>query len=407
MNRQSSVWGKLRALAQGEISADNLVAYRRAGSAVYDLLDQVEARRLDMKIRGVDPWTAEPGVQAEMLCAWNAFALQTLGDHFLDADDEADPATAGYVPRVTAEQVMAFYRQVEAWLSRANQARSNPRYQIDVAVPAELPPWVAVEPCPHAHLRGILGACDGIQRFADAAVGVVQQSAPPERQEAAGQLRQILADASTKAAYAERLLDGSMGRMSQQTHSEIERSAKYAMAQYYLLGQLLAMPSLLERPRRSPSTAAATPAGTSVLPLPGQPGFDPWRLTDPATRDQWRHDPKARRAIENLWRNDPDPRRTLEIQAEIDAALVRGDIGYATDRAGHRIGHYYCCPWSPIYMARHPVTIGGRWLRPMDEFTFDVSAEGVPEGAPFKRDIVVATFSATADVDYCDPRDRT
>ena len=39
----------------------------------------------------------------------------------------------------------------------------------------------------------------------------------------------------------------------------------------------------------------------------------------------------------------------------------------------------------------------------MEEFTYDVSAEGIRQGEPFKRDILVAHFQTSTDVDYCDP----
>jgi hypothetical protein len=65
-----SLWGQLLARLQGEVPADTLEAYRRA-------------------------------------CSWNAFLLQTLGDQFLDADYRANPASVGFVPPVTAEQVLA------------------------------------------------------------------------------------------------------------------------------------------------------------------------------------------------------------------------------------------------------------------------------------------------------------
>ncbi len=80
-----------------------------------------------------------------------------------------------------------------------------------------------------------------------------------------------------------------------------------------------------------------------------------------------------------------------------------GDIGYAIDRGGRRIGHCYCCPWSPIYLVKRPPFLGGRHLRPMEQFTLDVSAEEISEGGDFKRDVLVANFHPTDEVNYCNP----
>lgn len=128
-------------------------------------------------------------------------------------------------------------------------------------------------------------------------------------------------------------------------------------------------------------------------------------MTDPSTRERGKRDPEAREAIEALWALDPDPGRTRVIQAEIDAARARGDIAYSTDRSGARVGHYYCCPWAPVYVVKRPVRIGGRSLRPQLEFTYDVSAKQVTGGGELRREILVAVFQPTDRVDYCSPRE--
>ena len=396
---RTGLLGRLRAAMHGEVSIDALLAYRRAGNTVYDMLKHVEDKRLELKINGVDPWDVEQATQAELLCAWNAFILQTLGDQFLDADEHADPATAGFVPPVTAEQVMRFYHEVEPWLSRARQAHENTSYRLDVHVPATLPPWVEVEPCPGPHLDALLATAQAVRNQAEAALGVFVEAAKPEHQSGTQRVRQLMAAAASKTDYAQQLWSG---HVSQQLHEQIERGAKEAMESYYQIGQILAMPTLLDAPAQ-PVIAATTAA---VRPGPGQSGFDPWCLTDPYTRATWQRDRRARDAIANLWRYDPDPRRTIAIQAAIDAALERGDIGYATDGRGEPLGNYFCCPWSAIYVAKRPVTLADRRLRPLQEFTYDVSAEGVLQGEPFKRDILVARFQSSNDVDYCDPTER-
>ena len=57
--------------------------------------------------------------RVEALCAWNAFALQVLGNQFVAPYYAANPPAFEHVPPVTAEQAMACYGQVEGWLDRA------------------------------------------------------------------------------------------------------------------------------------------------------------------------------------------------------------------------------------------------------------------------------------------------
>jgi hypothetical protein len=47
--------------------------------------------------------------------------------------------------------------------------------------------------------------------------------------------------------------------------------------------------------------------------------------------------------------------------------------------------------------------IAGTHLRPGEQFTFDVSAEELENGGPFKRQILRGPFHVTNDIDYCDP----
>lgn len=403
MTETGRIWSRLCALLKGEVSAEVLEAYRRAGGAVYKLLDDVEDQRLACKVQGRHPWELEEAKQAELLCTWNAFALQTLGDQLVAADERADPTTVGYVPPVTAEQALLLYNQVEGWLSRARQAQSNPAYRCDVDLPAELPPWVEVEPCPRPHLEAMLEASRSLWAHAEAAMATFPTAeVPSEWQTAIERLRQLLAEANAKADYAEQL---SGGRVPPQLHERIERSLKEALEGYYRLGQLLAMPELIEREGRRRPAAAVDRKARRRLPRPGEASFDGWCLTDPATRANWQRDPAAREAIEALWAHDPDPDRTLAIQDDLGAALERGDVAYATDARGERVGCYFCCPWAPIYVARRPLTLAGRRLGSLQQFTYDVSAEEVLRGGAFRREILTGSFTATANVDYCNPRD--
>lgn len=401
---QSSVWGKLLCRLCGEIPADTLEAYRRAGGAVYDLLDQVEQQRLESRAEGLTPWTLPPAIQAEMLCAWNAFVLQHLGDTFLQADYDSNPATVGYVPPITADQILEFYAQVEGWVNRAQQAHSNPQYRLDVAVPAAMPPWSDIEPCPNSHLHGMLQAMRSVRDHAQAALLFLPDNSTlsdPKQQVQAHYMRQILAAAVSKARYAEDL-HGS--HPTQEVHERVEPFIKEAIEGFYLLGQMIAMPTLAEPPAEAPAPKAR-PRKTPAPPEPKLDSFDPWCLTDPTRLDHFQSNRKARQAIDDLWRLDPDTARTLAIQREIDAAFGRGEIAYATDKRGGRLGHFFCCPWAPVYVVMRPLMLDGKRLGTMQQFVFDVTAEGMNLGEPFRRHIKTGIFQTTTEFEYGDPNE--
>lgn len=398
----------------GEVPADTLEAYRRASLAVYDALERCQAHRTSAKEQWQNAWTLPAATQAEILCTWNAFVLQTLGDRLLDADYANDPDTKGFVLPITADQILRFYGQVEEWLNRAQQAHYNPDYKLDVAVPVELPAWSDVEPCPNAHLFGMMEALQAVRDHTEATL-IFLNSSPPhnkEQEKSLNAIRQLHAAAQTKARYADEMMGSDPSR---DVHERVKEHVKEAIEQYYLLGQFLAMPDLAAKSLAPPTSVDEAKiarrerkARLKARPLPGESGFDMWCLTDPHSLPRWKMDKQARQArqaIKQLWELDPDPRHTLQIQAEIDTALERGDIDYARDKWGQKLGHFYRAPWGPVYYAKRPVTIGGIRLRALEQFIFNVSCEGMHLGAGFTREIMVGNFQPTARFDYGDPND--
>ncbi len=395
MSGEIRLASKMVALLHGERSAAAVEAYRRAGGEVYDLADAFDRARLEWSAKGLNAWTAPHSSQVALLASWNAFALQVLGDELVAADYAADPTTAGFLPPVTARQALAFYGPVPAWLSAVREAQSSEEYRLQVAVPAALPPFVEVEPCPPAHLTAMKAAAARLRTQAEATLAGFTLGDGPDQHQARDAMERMTARAGAAMDYASRLW---APHVPTEVHVEIERHLRAALEDYFELGQWLAMPSLALGPRSQPTRVADL-----VAPRPSTASFDKWSLTDPQSRARWQRDPAARQAIQILWANDPDPQATLQIQAEVDAALAAGDVAYATDTRGERIGHYFCCPWSAVYVVRRPVVIGGRHLRQLEEFTFDVSAEDVKRGGPFKREVLVARFHPTEEVDYCNP----
>ncbi|WP_433077587.1 hypothetical protein ACQP1P_34930 [Dactylosporangium sp. CA-052675] len=385
-----SLLTKMRASLAKERDAVVLEALRSAGKAAYDEMMRADRAREQLAADGRTQWDAPPATGSLLLAAWNGFMLQTLGEQFLDADYAARPGTVGYVPAVTFDQVSAWLAAVEGWVSRARQARVNPDYDIaaELALPAGLPDWAEVRPCPPEHLTALLAAVPPLRQHIEVALYDLERAGVPDEHRAAvNRLKQLNAEAAAAADYAMGLRTE---RHDARLHELIENNLKTALELWFHVGQLAAMPSLLG------SYESLRPAGRpDVRALPGGGRFDPWCLTDPVTLKRWQKDRRAREAIALLWREDPDPAATLALKSEVDAAFAAGDIVPLRTRDGSSC--YYECPWSPLYEVRRPLRIGGRQLRVLQQFALQAisGADGT-----FRRGIVVGPFEATSEVEY-------
>lgn len=246
---------RIKASAHGEVSRDALDPYRTAGRGVYDYVLELDA------LRAAD--TSGSGVQAALLAGWVAFALQVLGDEMLDADAALDPSTAHYLPPVTAEQVTEFYEPVQGWMGRAKAAKASSAYRFDVVVPAVLPDWVEVEPCPPAHLLALRQAVARLKEFTE---GLLPGFDPgPQQAHAKAIVAEGMAEAGSAADYADAMWGATDGPPPAKMHEAIEAHLKHAAESYFYLGQVIAMPSLADAPRRRKETPPAEGGPRSFL----------------------------------------------------------------------------------------------------------------------------------------------
>lgn len=245
---------KFKAAAHGEVSRADLDPYKAAGAGVYEYVMELDARD-----KAGAAGQLPNHLQVSLLAGWVAFALQVLGDEMLDADATLDPPTAHYVPVVTAQQVMSFYDPVQSWMTMARAAKANPSYRVPVELPAVLPEWVEVEPCPQAHLVAIRSA---INRLADYTQGILSGFDPGP---GLGYVSDLVAQASAEAASATEYANGLWGATSgpppARMHEAIEANLKTGAETHFYLGQLLAMPRLAELPRRTREDHQASQGG--------------------------------------------------------------------------------------------------------------------------------------------------
>lgn len=396
-------FARMRALIRGEISAETIESYRAAGGLAYSCFVEAEKKRADLADGGTSPWTMSAGDRAYFTAVWIGFSLQTLGDAFIKADYDLDPGTAGFVPPITAQQVDMFYSHVAEFLAFAAAAADSKDYVLPVHLPFDLPEFVEADPCPLAHLVAMLAAGLVMVEHTGIAVSDAMRAAKDRPAESAALRSRMAALQSTHDSAQALHRDGFAP--TPEMHQRIESQIKSVIQEAFLIGQLAAQPDLLSDVynRHPVSHASGNPLDDIFtpdrqLPRPGIPGFDLFCLTSPSHVSQFRRDPKARSAMEFLWKHDPNPDATLTIQESILAAADRGDI---SDRQNGKAACYYCCPWAAIYLVVRPVTLAGHYLRPGQEFVFDVSAEEAERGGPFRRELLIGRFSSTTKTDYC------
>ncbi|HEV7465609.1 MAG TPA: hypothetical protein VGP96_04875 [Candidatus Dormibacteraeota bacterium] len=236
------VFDKLQARMKGEVSAEPLQAYRRAGAAVDALMADVDQRRVDATLAGRTAWTVDRSAQVEALCAWCAFVLQQLGDATLDAHEARHPG--GFVSEQTSAQVTAYYRGVQDWVRRGHEAETSPAYRIDVKLPAELPgPAGAWREKPLAHLEGMRRVADTAGIRAEAAAReLLEQTDPREHPGSAETIQELLARARASAQYAEQMWSSDP---PERLRADLEKEVLAALTAYHRLGQLVALPELI------------------------------------------------------------------------------------------------------------------------------------------------------------------
>jgi hypothetical protein len=220
-----------------EASISSLDGLRAAGSPAYQLLEEAEQVRLEP---AWDPWQAPRSTQLFLVCAWNAFALQAAADHLLEAGEP------DRVPLTVLAFAQSCLVPVPGWVRAARFAQANPSYRVSTALPAPLPPWPLFERARRSHVRALRAAYDAVAPRVEYDVVRVVESAPPDRQRELAELNLVRTEMRTSIAFAEGL--DARARGPEQLREVVEAIAR-ALSSAFTLGQLVAMPSLVERLR--------------------------------------------------------------------------------------------------------------------------------------------------------------
>ncbi len=350
-----SLRDKLEAHVRGEVSTGDLASYSSANSAAYDMLDGL------------------PPEGDARLAAWCAFVLQTHADNLVSSG-----SASGFCEQEAYDEARVLYELVGGWLDRARRAGASGDWKHDVVIPAPYPRPRGAQG--RAELEAMRKTLETVQ--ARAGVDLAARKGDPiyDRLSPALAAVQSALDAAVGLAAGHSPAPELQGTLAQTLLGGLDRA--------YQAGQLMAKPELLALPKALAPLPG--PAGSAALTLflPGDPGFDPWCLTDPIERRARQDDGVSAGQLAELWQSDPDPSRTLAIQTEIAAALEAGSVDYLPDDlAGslHVVSSKRPWPGAMYVYAQAGVSIGGQQLDEGDRF---ILAVGGGAGDGFQRAIV-------------------
>lgn len=249
----------LRSTLRGEVPTGDLDARRGAGTAAYSLAEEAAC------VEGEDRGTC-----LFRVCAWNAFALQTIAETMLDVDAEDDPGTAGYVPPSTLRFATDCIDCVPDWIRLARIVQTDPEARVR-SLPATLPAWSSGYSTRRSELHGLRTAYEALEARVEPDLQKLAATAPPG---SLAQIRRLRAEMTSSAEYANAIALGKAGAVDR---GEARWRLLSALEDAFLLGQLLALPSLVEitRARDPDGRRSGLADATSWLAVrPGWPVID-------------------------------------------------------------------------------------------------------------------------------------
>ena len=243
MTQRPTAWGNFTALLRGEVEAGVLEAFRRAGSGVYDLADEVEEKRRLLCLAGRSPWQFPLQFQTELLCSWNALVFQSLGDRLLLDDYKQDPSSVGVVPEATYEQTERCYGQVRSWLVAARMASSSEGFRVRGSLPVPMPHLSGGGEARAARVRVLQSMCDFLLGRLDPVVEWYQELGDDREshRRTHDAMAQLYAEATARSEYADDLLADPQPPLLELADADLQAS----VAKLHALGQYAAMPGLL------------------------------------------------------------------------------------------------------------------------------------------------------------------
>ena len=406
---------------RGEVSDANVRGYLRAASQIAEVWERIDARIAERIGQGDPPWEAYQRLGYALAFIRVARAYQVFVQELLGADAAADPATIGFLPRVTYDQANALAHEIQPNLQRAVAALTDSAYAPDVYLPLTLAPRVEAEgACPATHLEGMLSAAREIRTWAAGLIAEYTEAVRRATQagsaapDAITQHIERLNSRLTLADSQLRFGDDLVGQVTQseatpELHEQGEDCIWAALRAYFTLNQAVALPDLLvdSPPEILEGDAPLLPAPEASEAAPAEPSAprttrkrsgekspraprrryqdreirpsDLWRIASPSARSELRGTPFGRDEMKEVCER-MNGILTADAQRYLDAvasAEQRGDVIV--------IGAMSNCPFEPLYRARRPLNLCGAHIAARHEFHWNYHSGHLEQAARFDR----------------------
>ncbi len=345
---------------RGEVSDANIQGYLRAASQIEDIWQQVDDKVAALIAQGATPWEAYAQMRYPLAYIRAARAYQVFVRELLAADAAYDPQTAGYLPRVTYDQANALSHQIQPCLQNAIATLNNPTSEGEIALPLKLGPRIETEgqPCPIAHLQGMIAASREVREWAAGLIAqyaqAVLQTAVPVPAEITTHLTELqarLVQADSQLRFGTDLV----GQVSQQgatlqLHEEAENSLWNALQNFFLLNQAVALPGLLHARPVAPTGFQQQGPRRAYHDIRIRPD-DLWRVAAPSAVSEMRGTRFGTNEMNEVCKKmggvlSAGAQQYLD---EAEAALQRDDVQIIAAMAN--------CPFEPLYRARRDLDI--------------------------------------------------
>ena len=371
---------------RGEISEASVRSYLRAASQIEDIWQQIDEKINERTAQGVPPWESYHQLRYPLIFVRAARTYEVFVEQLLAADALSDPATAGFLPRVTYDQASALCYQIQPHLEQAILALTDANYQPEGALPLRLGPRIEPEeaPFPTSHLRGIIAAAHEVREWAAGLIVqyqlAIKRTTKPVPTRIATHLTTLqsrLARVDSQLRFGTDLL-GSMlqNEMAPDVHERAHQSLWAAMEGAFLLNQAVAIPDLLK---------SGEAAGKAILNGSGayhdkliRPD-DLWKHAAPSARAELRHTAFGKTAMAELCLKMGGilSAGAQQYQDEVKTVVERGDAIPLAALAN--------CPFQPVYRARASLTLAGVKIPAGHEFHWNFLRNRIESAQRFKR----------------------
>ncbi len=375
---------------RGEVSDVNLRGYLRAASQIEDVSQELDLRLAALRGEGIPPWEAYARLRYAFLFLQVARLNQLFVRRVLSADETWQPATRGYLPRLTYDQADALSRLIQPNVERALAALRTTTYHPDVDLPLTFGPRVdsGGQRYPLAYLLGLIGAAREAHNWADGLLSQYAQQVnhadvpvPREVHDALAAYEARLAGGESRLRFATDLIGRvSQGEATDELSSQAADLLWMALRTFSLVCQAIAMPELLRRQEAGVPALRTTPrlAASPYEDMPVQPD-DLWEVAAPSARAELRGTEFGTEQMRQLW-DQIDGILLAGVQQYLDdtgAAVARGDIVAIAAMATP--------PFESLYRAERPVDIAGVHIPAGHEFHWNYTRGHIESAPRFAR----------------------